>query len=457
MVGSLPFPAELRETPKNVIAVVSSVVLNLSGMYLAGVLASWNGAETAPEPEEPVNEVVLNLEELIPKVMPPEAEAPDQPDQKAFLNTYADQESAVAPKNARFESDRNTLAMTEKAASDPAAEAVPSQDGEKIIPFMELQEHRYKEGPDAEIPRTPQSVPGLPVPQAMMPKMPGEETPEAETPDRPMEPRESENREDEADVSDPKAKEFVQMPSEQGTEEAKKRDAKAGEDGGSPETLEMANVDVAKMVSALADKLDILDETAMVEPDKRDAMPERSPELVNPSNPLFQAPAPPPSAPLRAQPIARSPQEAMAPLPPGAMASQPTNGTADEAAFSPERHRNQMKGSLSNIGRTAAMDAEATPLGQYKKLVSRAIERRWHQLRLQNESFLSFGSLKIRFEVTRSGRVHGLRVIHEDANAVMTNFSLQAIHSAEIPPMPEEIVNLVGNDGLEVTYDIIIY
>ena len=463
MAVSLPFPIESRETSTNVAAVLGSVLVNLCGMYLAGIFLSTapHGMVTSSEEQAP-EEVVVNLEEVLPQIVPaPAQEQPKEPERKAFLNTYSNQESMVAPANAPFESDRNTVAMTEKAPADPKGEAVPTQDGEKKIPFLELQEHRYKDGPDGEIPKTPQVEPGLPVMPAMLPKLPGEESKEAEKklPDPSKEPNESENQEKQPESPDLKAKQLAQERSQDGKPGAEMKPVKPGEEGGRRETLEMANVDVAQMASALAEKLNVMDESAKVMPGAKEAMPERNPDKDHPDQPQMKAPPPElkQSAPLKARPISGSPQEAMAPLPPGAMASEPTNGVADQAAFSPEHHRNQMKGSLSNVGRTSSMDVEATPLGQYKKLVNRAIERRWHQLRLENGSFVSYGSLRIDFEVKKDGRVRGVRVVHEDANAVMTNFSLQAINSAKIPPMPEEIADLVGDDGLEVSYNILIY
>jgi len=94
-----------------------------------------------------------------------------------------------------------------------------------------------------------------------------------------------------------------------------------------------------------------------------------------------------------------------------------------------------MTGSLSNTGETS-VDAESTPVGIYEAAVARAVERRWHELRQKNGSFVSYGSLKIRFLVNRSGRTSGIRVTHQDAGAVLTNFSLAAIGSASIPPCP---------------------
>jgi outer membrane biosynthesis protein TonB len=144
------------------------------------------------------------------------------------------------------------------------------------------------------------------------------------------------------------------------------------------------------------------------------------------------------------------------PVPQGSAPKPLTNGNADMAAFSPARKLNTMKGSLSNIGKSA-VDADATPVGAYKAAVSRAVERRWHELRLKNGSFVSFGSLKIRFEVNSRGNVRGIRVIHQDAGAVLTDFSMAAIATAAIPPMPKDVAEAFGDEPLEVNYDILIY
>jgi len=135
----------------------------------------------------------------------------------------------------------------------------------------------------------------------------------------------------------------------------------------------------------------------------------------------------------------------------------PTLGDADEAAFSPERHINKINGSVSNIGRNPSVDAERTPMGIYKKKVMDAIERRWHILRQENAAFVSYGSLKLKFEVNRRGHVSDVRIVHKQANEIVTSFSMKAITTANIPAMPDDIVTLLGDGPLEITYDIIIY
>jgi outer membrane biosynthesis protein TonB len=237
-------------------------------------------------------------------------------------------------------------------------------------------------------------------------------------------------------------------------EEAEPTEAKPGPEGGATPPLEMARIDLPKQRETFADALDVRDEASPA-PDTEDAMPERAP-VVDATEPWFQMPRVRPGAPLVAKPLARPESPPAVNAPPGARPSPETMGQADLAAFSPERRLNTMNGSLSNQGKSG-IDAEATPVGAYKAKVARAVERRWHELRTKNASFVSFGSLKVRFLVNRNGHVSGIRVVHQDAGAVLTDFSLAAIASAAIPPMPPEVADAFGSEPLEVTYDILIY
>ncbi len=103
------------------------------------------------------------------------------------------------------------------------------------------------------------------------------------------------------------------------------------------------------------------------------------------------------------------------------------------------------------------MDAAETPLGRYTRKVTGAVERSWHFERRRKSDFVSYGSLKVSFVVAASGKPGSLSIIEDDANPIMIDFTLGAILSAEIPPMPKEVSELLGGEPLEITYDVIIY
>ncbi len=443
-----------RDMPKTLAAIAGSLLVNFAVLYLIGWFLLWQSiARAAIRPETP-NEVVVTLEELTPEVISPGEEAKSEP--TPYVDTFANQESQVAPDDPKFESDKNTLAATESLPTEPSDMEVPTQDGKEApIPVVALQDHKFADGPDGEIPNSAAAPAGMPVQPAEELKIPREE---AKKPENVAETKPTPSAPEESEVTDPEQTEMRENPAESEAEDAPKTNLEiAEEDGGAAETLEMAKIDVPKTKTAFSDDLQVLDENLPAAEDVEDAMPEKNPEVADPANPMLQAPAPKPNAPLVPKPIAQ-PIVAV-PIQPGMQPSTQTNGDADAAAFSPERVKNKMSGSLSNVGRNAAVDAEKTPLGQYKKQVGLAVERRWHALRQQNAAFVSFGSLKISFLVDRNGNVapKQINLLHRDANSVVTDFSIRAIAEAEIPPMPAEIITLLGNQPLEVTYDIIIY
>ena len=128
----------------------------------------------------------------------------------------------------------------------------------------------------------------------------------------------------------------------------------------------------------------------------------------------------------------------------------------DENVFQPETRRNKVAGRISNRGKSAVNAAE-TPLGHYTRKVTGAVEKRWHYERRRNADFVSFGSLRVSFSVSADGKTGKLKIHEDDANPVMVDFTLGAILSAEIPPMPKEVRELLGDEPLEITYDVIIY
>ena len=111
---------------------------------------------------------------------------------------------------------------------------------------------------------------------------------------------------------------------------------------------------------------------------------------------------------------------------------------------------------LSNLG-NAALDVAETPLGHYKKKVDLAVQRSWHRARIARGDFAKFGSLKVRFWVDRSGKIVELKVVRNNADPVMLDFSISGIRNAVLPPVPEELINRTQDERMEFDYEIIIY
>ncbi|MBE2284334.1 MAG: hypothetical protein IAE77_12835 [Prosthecobacter sp.] len=133
----------------------------------------------------------------------------------------------------------------------------------------------------------------------------------------------------------------------------------------------------------------------------------------------------------------------------------------DPDAFMPFTRTTQTKGTISNRGSQAAVDAEESPKGRYIRQVTGQVEKKWHIYRLLRRDGVTYGSLEVVFYVNKRGKVEGLRVVNDkDSNPILTGFTLQAIRDAQIPPMPADVVPLLpmnDQERLKIEYNVLIY
>ena len=127
-----------------------------------------------------------------------------------------------------------------------------------------------------------------------------------------------------------------------------------------------------------------------------------------------------------------------------------------ERAFQVHSPKKKSIGKLSNLGQ-AALDVEETVLGHYKKKVDLAVQKSWHRARTAHADFVKFGSLKVRFWVNEKGDIVDIRLLRNDADPVMVDFSISGILRADIPPVPEDLIKLTQDGRMEFEYEIIIY
>lgn len=116
----------------------------------------------------------------------------------------------------------------------------------------------------------------------------------------------------------------------------------------------------------------------------------------------------------------------------------------------------------SSNGRTTvegadAVDAVSTPLGAYQKSVHDLIAETWNRYRHENEGLVTWGMLKLQFVVDHTGGIRDLKITKSEANETLSAFTLRAIRETELPPMPPQVIEAVGDEGLTIRYDIIIY
>lgn len=136
--------------------------------------------------------------------------------------------------------------------------------------------------------------------------------------------------------------------------------------------------------------------------------------------------------------------------------SEAGGGNRGDDGFSGERREDDRNGKATKEGENA-VDAEKTAMGEYKQAVRDAVAKKWHLYRAEKEGTAIWGMIKLTFHVDRNGEVQELQITKNEANATLLDISLRAIRESDLPPMPPEVADAVGEDGLEIRYDIITY
>jgi hypothetical protein len=395
------------------LAVHALLFLLLAWMF-AGETARrlWQQAQAQPKEKEVT---LLFPEQIVPE---PPSLPPPPPKKEIYIRTAQNERAETAPKNAPFIADRNTRAATVKAPFPDGTEPLPTMDGLKI-PTRELADRDHRDGDlkDDARPKTPQGALAMLQPQEPTPPTPPSvvKPQDAAPPPQPVAPPQKV-----AKVV-PESTPLTRM-----MEEADKA---------------LAKVD--------KNRLTIEVKKAEATPDDTPPMPQKTDPKTPPARetaqtmPESQQQPIPKALPVLDEPISR------------------TTRNQDDKAFTPFTRTTQTKGTISNRGNEASVDAEETPKGRYIRQVTGQVEKKWHLYRLLRRDGVTYGSLEIVFYVNKRGKVEGLRVVNDkESNPVLTGFTLQAIRDAVIPPIPADVIpSLPMNDQerLKIEYNVLIY
>jgi outer membrane biosynthesis protein TonB len=123
--------------------------------------------------------------------------------------------------------------------------------------------------------------------------------------------------------------------------------------------------------------------------------------------------------------------------------------------FQPQERVTRLTGGISNRG-PASMNAVATPLGRYKKMLSDAIGSRWYYYIQDMLDLVNVGTVQLRFVVRADGKVEGVKVLQNSSNESLASCSVRAIIEAEIPPIPKDVAAALAGNKLEVDYSFTI-
>ena len=124
--------------------------------------------------------------------------------------------------------------------------------------------------------------------------------------------------------------------------------------------------------------------------------------------------------------------------------------------YQPETRQTVIQGNISNRGKSS-FEAEATPIGRYKKALADAIGSRWYYYVNERMGLLSIGSVSITFKVNARGKVTNLHVVSSNSNESLTDCSIRSIMDAKFPPIPPEVAPTLQNGSLDIDFSFTIY
>lgn len=315
------------------------------------------------------------------------------PPQERYIRTTQNTEAPNAPTKADFISDRNTTASAKSAPAPGGDKPLPTMTGVNY-PTMELADRTFRDGQTKN-----DSAPSPPKPAP---------APAPQPPSPPPAP--------------PTAPKMTPPEPQPQVAVAKKED--------SPTEQMMKELDAT-----------------LPKPPPEKKPPEDKPPEVRKPVPVNDEP-----------PLMRNPEESAVPRAiPAATMPEVNPPRPQKESFQPETHRAAVKGTISNLGGEDAVSAAATPVGRYMRQVTSAIEKKWHQYRLERADAVEPGKMALRFYVNKNGRVEDLEFLFKEANPLMEDFTIEAILKADIPPIPKDLLLILDKERLPMEYNIVIH
>jgi outer membrane biosynthesis protein TonB len=148
-------------------------------------------------------------------------------------------------------------------------------------------------------------------------------------------------------------------------------------------------------------------------------------------------------------PITAAEQFALLTQKPTAASEPSTAASQAQSAYRRMKERSRISGNITSRG-ISAVNALGTPLGRYQKIVADSIGSRWYVYVEQKRDLITIGTLRLRFNIDRSGQVKGLKITENSSNEAFANVCVQSVLEAHLPPIPEEVANTLPPEGLEV-------
>lgn len=120
-------------------------------------------------------------------------------------------------------------------------------------------------------------------------------------------------------------------------------------------------------------------------------------------------------------------------------------------SYRPQTRATRLSGSVSNRGKTSVA-ALSTPLGRYRKQISDAIGSSWYYHIGSRMDMFSLGTIKVLFNIEKDGKARNPRVLSNTSNESFEIVTIESIRSAEIPPIPPDVLPILDGGRIEIDF-----
>ncbi len=131
----------------------------------------------------------------------------------------------------------------------------------------------------------------------------------------------------------------------------------------------------------------------------------------------------------------------------------PETTTTSDPAFSSEKRKSRLIGSLSRQG-VSALDVKSTALGKYYNKVSQIIEIEWRRNCVDYREHIQPGAISMQFYIAKDGKITNPRPFDVvGASNIQKAFTIKAIRKSKLPPIPPEVQEELKGEQLELIYN----
>lgn len=124
----------------------------------------------------------------------------------------------------------------------------------------------------------------------------------------------------------------------------------------------------------------------------------------------------------------------------------------DTVGFRTRERRSRSTGRFI-MGRGAALNVTATPLGRYESEIYRRIAYHWYQACDEHRGDIIPGSITISLRINKRGHLENMDLVRRHgAGVIQQSFTFRAIRRASLPPMPGAVRQEIVGELLELIF-----